>query len=208
VKLAAALQAVRDVIDENAEELGRIDSIAGDGDHGIGMQRGSRAAAEAAAALVEKGAGAQTLLARSADAWSDRAGGTSGALWGVILRTLGEELGDEAKPSAAAVSAGIVAAKDAVMSYGKAKVGDKTMVDSLVPFADTLADEVSGGATLTDAWSAASRAAKDAAQRTADLMPGMGRARSHGEKALGVPDPGAVSLGLIAEAIGRVLDAE
>ena len=208
VKLAAALQAVRDVIDENAEELGRIDSIAGDGDHGIGMQRGSRAAAEAAAALVEKGAGAQTLLARSADAWSDRAGGTSGALWGVILRTLGERLGDEAKPSTAAVSAGIVAAKDAVMSYGKAKVGDKTMVDSLVPFADTLADEVSGGATLTDAWSAASRAAKDAAQATADLMPGMGRARSHGEKALGVPDPGAVSLGLIAEAIGRVLDAE
>ena len=94
------------------------------------------------------------------------------------------------------------------MSYGKAKVGDKTMVDALVPFADTLSERLSAGAHLVDAWSAASHAAKDAAERTAGLMPGMGRARAHGEKAVGVPDPGAVSLALIAEAVGRVLSAE
>ncbi|SEB70745.1 homodimeric dihydroxyacetone kinase [Paramicrobacterium humi] len=204
-RIAAALDAVRVTIDENAEELGRIDSIAGDGDHGIGMQRGSRAAAEEAAAVAEKGAGAATLLSRAADAWSDRAGGTSGALWGVILRTLGEKLGDTEQPSAETVSAGITAAKDAVMSYGKAKVGDKTMVDSLVPFADTLAERVAAGDALLDAWNAATTAAKGAADKTADLMPGMGRARSHGEKALGVPDPGAVSLAMIAETVGGVL---
>jgi dihydroxyacetone kinase len=207
-KLTAALEAVREVIDENAGELGRIDAIAGDGDHGIGMQRGSRAAAQEAASVAEKGAGAETLLVRAGDAWSDRAGGTSGALWGLILRTLGEQLGDSEKPDAASVSAGIVAAKDAVMSYGKAKVGDKTMVDSLVPFAGTLAEQAGQGASLVDAWSVASRAATDAAQKTADLVPVMGRARSHGDKAVGVADPGAVSLALIAEAIGRVLGAE
>ncbi|PFG30194.1 dihydroxyacetone kinase family protein [Paramicrobacterium agarici] len=203
--LADALEAVRDVIDEHAEELGHIDSIAGDGDHGIGMQRGSRAAAAEAASVVEKGAGAQTLLARAADAWSDRAGGTSGALWGVILRTIGARLGDDGTPSAASVSAGIVAAKDAVMSYGKAKVGDKTMVDALVPFADTLAEHVENGASLVDAWAAASTVARDAAEKTSDLLPAVGRARAHGEKAVGVTDPGAVSLALIAETITRVL---
>ncbi|GAB2508389.1 dihydroxyacetone kinase family protein [Paramicrobacterium agarici] len=203
--LADALEAVRDVIDEHAEELGRIDSIAGDGDHGIGMQRGSRAAAAEAAAVAEKGAGAQTLLARAADAWSDRAGGTSGALWGVILRTVGEQLGDDAAPSATSVSAGIAAAKDAVMAYGKAKVGDKTMVDALVPFADALAEHVENGESLVDAWAAASTAARDAAEKTSDLLPAVGRARAHGEKAVGVTDPGAVSLALIAETIARVL---
>ena len=139
---AAALAAVRDVIDENAEELGRLDAIAGDGDHGIGMKRGSVAACAAAAAAVGHGAGVQTVLARAADAWSDRAGGTSGALWGVILRALGDTLGDTRPVAPTSVSAAVSAATRAVMDYGKAVVGDKTMVDALVPFADMLADRV------------------------------------------------------------------
>ncbi|WP_166979825.1 dihydroxyacetone kinase family protein [Paramicrobacterium fandaimingii] len=204
-RIAAALDAARVTIDENADELGHIDSIAGDGDHGIGMQRGSRAAATEAAAVVEKGAGAQTLLSRAADAWSDRAGGTSGALWGVILRTIGDKFDDAEPVSAEAVSAGITAAKDAVMSYGKAAVGDKTMVDALVPFADTLAERVSSGEALADAWAAATLVAQEAAAKTADLMPGMGRARAHGEKALGVTDPGAISLAMIADTVGGIL---
>jgi dihydroxyacetone kinase len=75
------------------------------------------------------------------------------------------------------------------------------MVDALVPFADTLAARVADGASLEDAWGAAASAATTAAQATSDLMPGMGRARSHGDKALGVPDPGAVSLALIVERV-------
>src|SRR5690606_9130040 len=99
------------------------------------------------------------------------------------------------------------AARQAVMDFGKAKVGDKTMVDSLVPFADTLAERVAAGDALIDAWAAASTAAKNAADATADMMPGMGRARSHGEKSLGVADPGAVSLAMIAAAVLDVLRA-
>jgi dihydroxyacetone kinase len=203
--IAELLGAAREVIDENAEELGRIDAIAGDGDHGIGMQRGVRAAAAAAATLAEQGAGAGTLLTRAADAWADRAGGTSGALWGVILRTLGAQLGDTEAPEASTVADGVARASEAVMAYGKAKVGEKTMVDALVPFADTLAQGVHDGGTLTDAWASAASAASAAADATADLMPVTGRARSHGEKALGVADPGAVSLALIVTTVGSRL---
>ncbi|MDQ0259150.1 dihydroxyacetone kinase [Sinomonas atrocyanea] len=205
--ISEALDAVRELITEQAAELGRIDAIAGDGDHGIGMQRGTVAAAEAAAALAEQGAGAESLLARCGDAWSDRAGGTSGALWGLILKTVGSHLGDTEPATAPAVAAGIAAARDAVMEYGKAKVGDKTMVDALVPFADTLSARVEAGEGLAAAWQRAAAAAAQAAEATADLMPGMGRARSHGAKSLGAPDPGAVSLALIAERVHTVLAA-
>ncbi|MFU8945200.1 dihydroxyacetone kinase family protein [Mycetocola zhadangensis] len=200
-----ALEAVEKVINENADELGRIDSIAGDGDHGIGMKRGSHAGAEAARVTFSKDAGAQSVLTSAADAWSNKGGGTSGAIWGVILRTIGERLGNTAPVNPTGVAEGLDAAKQAVMDFGKAKVGDKTMVDSLVPFAETLVERVNAGDGLVDAWAAASSASQKAADGTADMMPGMGRARSHGEKALGVADPGALSLSMIAAAVLEVL---
>ncbi|MBC7596265.1 MAG: dihydroxyacetone kinase family protein [Kineosporiaceae bacterium] len=207
-QLLTALSAVRDVIAENADELGRLDAIAGDGDHGIGMKRGSIAAAETAASVLEQNAGAQTLLTRAADAWSDRAGGTSGALWGVILHALGNALTDTQPVTPIAVAAGVSAARKAVMDFGKAAVGDKTMVDAFVPFADALAERVGAGDTLTNAWGAASAAALEGAETTKGLMPTMGRARSHGRKALGVIDPGAVSFALIVERVHQVLTGE
>ena len=82
-RVLAALGAAKDVVEANAAELGRIDAVAGDGDHGIGMERGVRAAVEAAADAVARGAGAATALHFAADAWADKAGGTSGALWGM-----------------------------------------------------------------------------------------------------------------------------
>jgi len=201
----AALETVRDIIDEHAEELGHIDAIAGDGDHGIGMQRGSVASVAAASALLANGAGAGTLLARAGDAWANKAGGTSGALWGAILRAIGTGIGDTVVPSARSVSVGVTAAKDEVMSFGKAVVGDKTMVDALVPFSEVLASEIAGGAGLADAWAAASTASTTAAAATADLLPRMGRARPHAEKSLGTPDAGATSLAYITAAIGELL---
>jgi dihydroxyacetone kinase len=201
----SAIDAIARVVDENVDELGRIDAVAGDGDHGIGMQRGARAAAAAAAEALAAGAGAQTLLERAADAWADRAGGTSGALWGVALRAVASHLGDEIRPGAAAVASGVQAAKNGIMTFGKAEVGDKTMVDALVPFSDALSREVLAGAPLSVAWSSAADAATSAAAATADLLPRMGRARPHAEKSLGTPDAGAYSFGLITQAIAAVL---
>ena len=201
VRVLAALAAAKDVVDANVEELGRIDAIAGDGDHGIGMERGVRAAVEAAADAVERGAGAASTLHLAADAWADRAGGTSGALWGMALRAVGDAVGDSNTPDAGAVAAGVAEAAASIMGFGKAKVGDKTLVDVLVPFRDALSAAVGSGQSLTDAWGAAATVAQQAAEETSNLLPLMGRARPHAEKSLGTPDAGAVSMALIVRAI-------
>jgi len=200
-----AIEALASVVDANVEELGRIDAVAGDGDHGIGMQRGARAASAAARDALDAGAGAKTLLDIAGAAWANRAGGTSGALWGVALSAVGASLGDTAAPHGADVAAGVAAAKDGIMSFGKAEVGDKTMVDALVPLSDTLSREIAGGANLAAAWKSAADATTEAAEATKDLLPRMGRARPHAEKSLGTPDAGAYSLGLIMQSIAAVL---
>ena len=202
-----ALGATAGVIEANVDELGRIDAVAGDGDHGIGMQRGSAAAVAAATDALAAGAGIGTLLERAGDAWADRAGGTSGALWGAALRALASEVGDVDEPHAADLVRGVVAARDAILGFG-AVVGDKTMVDALVPFADTLAERVAGGACAADAWSDAAGAASAAAAATSALLPRMGRARPHAEKSLGTPDAGAHSFALIVTRITPVLQEE
>jgi dihydroxyacetone kinase len=200
-----AVEAIATVIDENVDELGRIDAVAGDGDHGIGMQRGARAAHAAAREALDVGAGAKTLLDIAGSAWANKAGGTSGALWGVALSAVGAELGDTTQPHAANVAAGAQAATDAIMSFGKAEVGDKTMVDALVPFSETLTRDVAAGVELATAWKTAADATSAAAAATADLLPRMGRARPHAEKSLGTPDAGAYSFGLIVQSIATVL---
>lgn len=207
VTVRAALAAIHQTIDAHADLLGRIDAVAGDGDHGIGMQRGATAALAAASTAVDQGAGAGTALSRAADAWADRAGGTSGALWGVILRSIAHHVGDDEAPAAAHLSAGVVAAAHRVMDLGGARVGDKTLVDVLVPFSRSLQEAVDGGSDLTTAWGTASERAQVAAKGTADLVPRMGRARSHTIKSVGTPDAGAVSLALITETVHDVLIA-
>ncbi|MFJ7086616.1 dihydroxyacetone kinase family protein [Streptomyces griseus] len=201
----AALDALASTVEEHAAELGRIDAVAGDGDHGIGMSRGSSAARRAAAEAHDRGAGAGTVLERAAEAWADRAGGTSGALWGAMLRSLSIALGDQEAPTALRVAEGAVSAAAEVRRLGGAEVGDKTMVDVLVPFADTLAEAVADGAPLPDAWGRAATAAESAAEATAHLLPLMGRARPHAAKSLGTPDAGAHSLALITRAVHGVL---
>ncbi|RII84683.1 DAK2 domain-containing protein, partial [Clavibacter michiganensis subsp. insidiosus] len=106
----------------------------------------------------------RTALRLAGDAWSDKGGGTSGALWGLILQAVGDALDDEGADPVTAdrVVRGVGAARDAVMSHGKAALGDKTMVDALVPFADALAERAGSGAPLAEAWAAASDAAREA----------------------------------------------
>lgn len=200
-----ALEAARDAIESQQEALGRLDAIAGDGDHGIGMQRGLTAAVEAARAALDAQAGAGTMLTVAGDAWSDRAGGTSGMLWGVILRNLGNAFGDEAKPDAAMLATGVTAALEAVVSLGKAQLNDKTLVDVLYPFSATLTQSAAQGLSTTEAWTAATEIAGQSAEATKNLTPKIGRARPHAEKSIGTPDPGAVSMALIAGATGKII---
>ena len=201
----AALSAIRETIDEHALRLGDIDAVAGDGDHGIGMQRGAKAAVDAARTALEDAAGAGTVLTLAGDAWADKAGGTSGALWGVGLRAIASRLGDEDKPDAEAVSDGVAAALRNIQQVGKAKLGDKTLVDVLIPASEALSSAVVDGERLGAAMAHTARVAEDAAQATAQLIPKIGRARPLAEKSYGTPDAGAVSLALAFRAVANTL---
>src|SRR5690606_35023674 len=94
--LAGILGAMVTALGAAEAELGRIDAHAGDGDHGQGMRRGATAAREAIDDAVARGAGARSALAAAGDAWADRAGGTSGAIWGLLLRSWSSAFSDEA----------------------------------------------------------------------------------------------------------------
>ncbi|MFF2030709.1 dihydroxyacetone kinase subunit DhaL [Arthrobacter sp. NPDC058192] len=204
---AAVLAQVRDVVVEHVEELGNLDAIAGDGDHGIGMRRGVEAAAAAGEQNAAAGAPVERVLTEAGEAWSERAGGTSGALWGSAVIAAGLALGNRESYLAADAAAAVTAFTDAITELGKAEPGDKTMVDALLPFRDAFLKASDGGASLSGALAEAAAAATEAARQTADLRPLKGRARPLAEKSLGHPDPGAVSFGLITERIAAYIES-
>ncbi|RKO21141.1 dihydroxyacetone kinase family protein [Pseudarthrobacter phenanthrenivorans] len=198
----SALAAARTSLHAAEEHLGRMDAIAGDGDHGRGMVRGVDAAAAAASEAFGQGAGAGDVLVAAGDAWADKAGGTSGVLWGAGLRAFGETLGNSAAPEPEDLAKAVTAFADRIVQLGKAQAGDKTMVDALHPFAATLTRAVAEGRPAGKAWEEASLRASDAAAGTADLLPLKGRARPLAEKSLGTADPGATSLAMVFTVMG------
>jgi dihydroxyacetone kinase len=183
------------------EELGRIDAVAGDGDHGRGMVKGSAAAREAAATAVAEGAGQGSALNMAGTAWAAKAGGTSGVLWGAMLSALGARLGDRGRPDSATIAAGIRDAYDALIRLGGAAPGDKTMLDALLPFVEQLEERVAEGEPRQKAWRAAAETAAKAARATAELRPKVGRARPLAERSVGTPDAGATSLAMCARTV-------
>lgn len=198
----AALHAMREAVEADEEELGRLDAVAGDGDHGAGMVRGFRAAT-AAADDTDGGVGA--VLDAAGFAFGDEAGGTSGMLWGELLGVVGRELGNTEPASGARVAAAVRAGADTLQSVGKASVGDKTLLDALVPFVDHLEERVGTGDDLPTAWAAAAEVADERARATAELRPKIGRARPLADRSEGSPDPGAISMARCTTAVARVL---
>ena len=205
-RLAGALADVHQMLADNEAYLGGLDEVAGDGDHGIGMVRGARAADESAQASVAAGAGAHTLLFRAGDAWAERAGGTSGALWGMAIGTAARLLDDQSCPGQDVAVRAASEAIDAIVSLGGAEVGDKTMVDAAIPFRDALV--AAEGKGLGPAWAEAVAAAEEAARGTAEFAAKRGRSRTHADKSIGTPDPGAVSFAKVVAVLrAQVSDA-
>jgi dihydroxyacetone kinase len=196
------VRTLSETIETHKDFLGKLDAVAGDGDHGIGMSRGAKAAADAAA---QTEGGAQTVLAAAAAAFADKAGGTSGILWGMLIEGIGKALGNTEAVTAERLAEAVQKSATDLKSFSKAELGDKTMLDALFPFVDSLVSEVRGGASLDQAWRTAAEACVAAAEATASLVPRIGRARPLAERSVGTPDPGAISLGLIATALGEVL---
>lgn len=197
-----ALIAMEQVLVTNEDHLGKLDAIAGDGDHGVGMVRGIHAAV--AEAKSNTGGVGHVMIA-AGNAFGDRAGGTSGILWGIFISAIGNALGNTEKVDAEKLYGALELATETLVNKSKAKLGDKTMLDTLLPFIDSLDEELGNGKNMAEAWKHASEIAQKCADATAALSPKIGRARPLAERSVGTPDPGAISMALIIKVVGEVI---
>ncbi|KAB0678837.1 dihydroxyacetone kinase subunit DhaL [Aureimonas leprariae] len=188
----AAVEAAEPALTANDREVG-------DGDLGINLARG-------AAAIRAEIEGYRTLspaaiLARMSATLRRVVGGTSGALYAVMLLRAGAALDGIAAPAKADWAHAARAGVDAVAALGDAKLGDRTMLDALLPAVERLE---AGG---SDALARGARAAREGAEATAGLRPRRGRSSYLGDRAVGRPDPGAeavaVWLGAVADTLAK-----
>lgn len=191
----ALVNAVVAVIDGHAEELTTLDQAIGDGDHGINMKRGFEAVAADAAALSArswpeflKGVGTTLVM---------KVGGASGPLFGTLFMALGKELPE--KPARDDLVRAFRAAIRAVQARGKAERGHKTMLDVLIPVAESLEAGSFTAAEIT-------RTAHEAAEATKPIKAIRGRASFLGDRSIGHMDPGARSSALLVETVAGVLE--
>lgn len=197
-----ALISMEQVLVANEDHLGKLDAVAGDGDHGVGMVRGIHAAVSDSKSNT---GGVGHVLVAAGNAFGDRAGGTSGILWGIFISAIGNALGNTEKVDAEKFYGALELATETLVNKSKAKLGDKTMLDTLLPFIDALDEELGSGKTMADAWKHASEVAQKCADATAALSPKIGRARPLAERSVGTPDPGAISMALIIKVVGDVI---
>ena len=205
--IVAGLQDVLANLQTRQKELGDLDAVAGDGDHGVGMVRGAQNALATAKELAAQGAGAQSLLAGAGAQWSATAGGTSGALWGAVLAAAGRALGDTDPVDGPAQVRAAREALTTLQRVGKAALGDKTMLDAFVPCVEALEAQVGGAGSVAQMWQAAAEAAEAAAEATKPLRPRIGRARPLADRSVGHADPGAVSFACIVRTISDRMNA-
>ena len=134
---------------------------------------------------------------------------------GAALTSLGRAFADDAAVSGEQLLTGLVQAVEAVERLGGAKPGDKTMVDAAVPFREAISLSLATGAEEGEGPAAsasrtietAAARAVEAAEATSDIAATMGRARNHGEKSVGTPDPGAISFSKIVTLLAEKLTA-
>lgn len=191
------IAAMAEAVVTHAEELTALDQAIGDGDHGLNMKRGFEAVLAEADAITAKPL--PEALKTIGTTLVMKVGGASGPLYGTLFTTLGKELPPE--PTIADVARALAAAIEAVKARGKSELGQKTMLDVLVPLQAALAD---GGADLTSRLPAV---ADEAASATVPLKAIRGRASFLGERSIGHMDPGARSSALLATAICNTIGA-
>ncbi len=188
--------------------LTQADKAVGDGDHGIGMARGF--AAVQAKLTAEDPATVADLLRLTGMTLITSVGGASGPIFGTLFRGGARNLGTETVFEAGTLARLLQDGLAAVQERGKAKPGDKTMVDALAPAAATAAEMSS--APLHRALEATAEAARLGMEKTKEMVAATGKAMALGPRALGHVDPGALSTYLIlksmADYVASVASAE
>jgi dihydroxyacetone kinase-like protein len=180
----------------HADELTQLDSAIGDGDHGHNMTRGFEAVLKDLDALAQLSL--PDFLRRIGMTLVTTVGGASGPLYGTLFMALGKTIPEE--PTRMEIATAFAAAVAAVKTRGKSDVGQKTMLDVLVPVQTPLA----GSATLAEIR----EVAFNAAEATALIRATRGRASFLGERSVGHVDPGARSSSLMIAALCEELGGE
>lgn len=194
---AAALAAATALIAAEPE-LTELDSLAGDGDLGQSMQRGS----EAIRALSDASfASAASGFHSIAGALRKAIGGSSGPFYATSFLRAARVVNGDGHPSDLEWAAAFDEAVLAISDLGGAKVGDRTMIDALRPAADALKVGVEAGRSLRDAWGEACKAAETGLEATKTMRAGAGRAAYLGERTKGIPDGGAAAVVIWMKAI-------
>lgn len=179
---------------EQREELTRLDSAIGDGDHGINMDRGMKAVLEVSPDI--DGSEAGTLLKQAGMRLVSTVGGASGPLYGTFFLRMGTALGDATEVSRAQFVAALRAGLEGVAARGKAQPDDKTMVDAMTPAVEAL-ESADDSIDWVEALTRAADAAAAGRDRVTPLVARKGRASYLGERAAGHQDPGATSTALL-----------
>lgn len=171
--------------------LTELDRTVGDGDLGITLARGANAVLQnMATRSIDNPTEALEEIAMTLQ---ESMGGSSGPLYGVYLLRAANSLRSSASVEAMDWAQAAVEACEAIGEMGGAAAGDRTMLDALIPFAETFRSALLVGLNGSEALKCAVDAAEGGAQATATMFPKRGRSSYLGERALGHPDPGAVA---------------
>ncbi|MDO4430002.1 MAG: dihydroxyacetone kinase subunit DhaL [Lonepinella koalarum] len=177
--------------------LTELDLKIGDGDHGLGMQRGFEAVRNLLKTDSFQPKDIGELFLTAGTKMMSSMGGASGAIFGTLFRAGGKALAGKEEFNAETLSEFLVAGSAGVFARGGAKPGDKTMMDALV--AAEKQSELVKTTELSTALSAIAKAAAEGAENTRNQVAVFGRAKSLGERSLGYVDPGAVSMSFILQ---------
>jgi dihydroxyacetone kinase phosphoprotein-dependent L subunit len=184
---------------DNETYFGELDAVVGDGDFGYSMARGFELVLSGWDDFDRTDIG--TFLKKIAVVITSRIGGTSGPIWGTAFLRAGATAGTADRLESAQVIAMLRAAIEGIKARGKSDVGDKTLLDALVPAVDTLEKQVGAGQDAASALRAAAIVARERAEATRSMQAMRGRASYTGERSIGTLDAGAVAVAVMFEAL-------
>jgi dihydroxyacetone kinase-like protein len=196
--VVAWLHAYAEAVAENREYLMELDAAIGDADHGSNMDRGMNAVTARLDELPADDMGA--LLKAVGMTLVSTVGGAAGPLYGTFFLRLGAAVGPASELTITDFAAAFGSGVGGVQARGRAEPGDKTMIDALVPAAETLAASAAAGQAPAHALRLAAEAAERGMKATVPLVARKGRASYLGERSAGHQDPGATSSWLLLKA--------
>lgn len=179
-------------------ELTEIDSRFGDADHGLTM---TKIAGAISAAIERPENGIQAMLDGAATAVMTLNGGSAVPLWNTWLDGMQEAAPEGDEIDVEGLQAVFAQALEELNDMSGAKVGDKTMMDALIPASRAVA--AYGGDDENELFAAAAKAAMEGAEATRGFVSKFGRAKSYGEKTLGTPDAGAMSMAYFFQGLAQ-----